>query len=199
MCINYRSQQLPRPSSAVHAHHAQYLQETQATQRRGGKDVTLATGWNHGNGSDEYDDVWRHKGVIKGWCPTLLEKPRSLYLDLSVWPSVTFKKVIDSPQTASYLLYLNKTLCQKSWNYPFFPPVFSRRLSSLLGVKKWELTTTTPNWHGSVLLYPTYTDAKGHFRLACHYWQINYLMAWNKVSKTFNKLWILKTILRREE
>lgn len=44
MCINHRPKQLPGPSPAVHAHHAQNLKETKATQRRGGKDVTLATG-----------------------------------------------------------------------------------------------------------------------------------------------------------
>lgn len=61
MCINYRSQQLPGPSPAVHADHAQDLKETEATQRRCGEDVTLATGWNHGNRGNEYDDVWRAK------------------------------------------------------------------------------------------------------------------------------------------
>lgn len=73
MCINYRSQQLPGPPPAVHAHHAQDLKETKATQRRGGKDVTLATCWNHGNRGDEYNDVWGVKeGKLKVTGSTIL-------------------------------------------------------------------------------------------------------------------------------
>lgn len=63
MCVNYRSKQFPGPSPTVHAHHAQNLKEAKATQRRCGKDVTLATSWNHSNWGDKYDDVW---GVKEG-------------------------------------------------------------------------------------------------------------------------------------
>ena len=62
VCIDYRSQQLPGPSPAVHAHHAQDLEEAKASQCRRGEDVTLATGWNHCDRGDEYNDVWGVKG-----------------------------------------------------------------------------------------------------------------------------------------
>lgn len=55
--INYRSQQLPGACSAVHPQHAQDLQEPQAPDGRGGKNVALRSSCQHRHWGNQHHDV----------------------------------------------------------------------------------------------------------------------------------------------
>lgn len=55
--VDHGSQQLPGATPAVHAHHAQDLEEAKAPQCRGSEDVSLAASRDHGHRGDEHDDV----------------------------------------------------------------------------------------------------------------------------------------------
>lgn len=131
VCINYRSQQLPGASPAVHAHHAQDLKETEASQRGGGEDVTLATGWHHSNGGDEHNDVWGVKewklkvtGSTISTAGSAVDSPafqiRSLHL------SITFKTTTDALQAVDfpfYLYYPFSVNLSTTWKHPIFVPL----------------------------------------------------------------------------
>lgn len=60
--VDHGAQQLPGATPPVHADHAQDLQEAQAPERRGGKDVALGARCQHGNGRDQHHDVCMNKG-----------------------------------------------------------------------------------------------------------------------------------------
>lgn len=55
--INYRSQQLPGACSAVHPQHAQDLQEPQAPDGRGGKNVALRSSCQHRHWGNQHHDI----------------------------------------------------------------------------------------------------------------------------------------------
>lgn len=68
--INYRSQQLPGAGSAVHSQHAQDLQESQAPDGRGGKNVALRSSSQHRYWGNQHHDVCGGKGKV---CTQLFE------------------------------------------------------------------------------------------------------------------------------
>lgn len=51
------AQQFPGAAAAVHAHHAQDLQEAHAAQRRRGEDVALSARGDDGHRGDEHDEI----------------------------------------------------------------------------------------------------------------------------------------------
>lgn len=57
--INYRSEQLPGASTAVHTQHAQDLQESQTPDGRGGKNIALRSSCQHRDWGNQHHDVWR--------------------------------------------------------------------------------------------------------------------------------------------
>lgn len=60
--VDHRAEQLPGAAAAVHAHHAQDLQEAHAAQRRRGKDVTLRARGDDRHRGHEHDEVCRSEG-----------------------------------------------------------------------------------------------------------------------------------------
>ena len=76
VCVDHRAQQLPGAPSSVHSYHAKDLQETQAPQHRGGKDVALAARWHHRHRRYQHDDVCRKHTSTEG---SKTEKATILY------------------------------------------------------------------------------------------------------------------------
>lgn len=60
--VDHRAEQLPGAAAAVHAHHAQDLQEAHAAQRRRGKDVALRARGDDRHRGHEHDEVCRSEG-----------------------------------------------------------------------------------------------------------------------------------------
>lgn len=55
--VDHGAQQFPGASAAVHAHHAQDLQEAHAAQRRRGENIALSARGDDGHRGDEDDEI----------------------------------------------------------------------------------------------------------------------------------------------